>query len=144
MHGRNLPETVHHRNYERRGGGAEVVHIAEVDARYGEIAAVARGGDGNDRDARVAASPHETIGRRWEIPQKPGALAVAGVPASAAAVTPAVRMLERNELEESVGEEDSSEDDDELSVRHRLGKTDDMELDIAETLAYPKHWNNAD
>ncbi len=56
------------------------------------------------------------------------------------AMTVVIRLLKRRE---SGGEEDSIELGDELLTPHRLGNTDDMELDIAEALAYPKHWSNA-
>jgi len=174
--GRNRLDAVHHKNHERGSDGAGVVHIAEVDARHGagvvhiaEIGArhgeiaVARGGDGGDKDAWVFANPHEAIGQRWEFLQKPLAAHVVYVPAvsgaytlrtpvlSAASVyrdhpialTAVIHILEHNGFGESVGEKDSIEVGDELLAPHMLGNTDDMGLDIAEGLAYPKHWSNA-
>ena len=154
MHGRNRPDAVHHKSYERGGDGAEVVHIAGIDARYGKtVAARSDGGNGD------AANPYEAIGRRGEIRQKPSMALVVYVPAvvrtpilSAAnvycdrpnAVMAAIRMLGHNEVEESVAEEDSIEDGVGLLARCMLGNTGDMERGIAETRAYPKHWNNVD
>ena len=166
VRGRIRLDVVHHKSHGH-GDGPGVVHVVEVDARYREIAA-ACGDDSNENDAWVAANPYEAIGRRWEFPQKPLAalvLCVPAVPAVPAAVpvavrtpilstagvyydrpnamTAVIRMVEYNGLEECVDEEDSIEVGDELLAPHRLGKTDDMELDIAETPAYPKHWSTA-
>jgi hypothetical protein len=93
------------------------------------------------------------------IPQKPSVALVADIPVVSIAavvytpilsvasvcrdhpstVTAAIHTLEHNEFGEDVGEEDSNEDDGELLARHELENTDGMELDIAGTLAYPKH-----
>lgn len=151
VHGKTRPDAVRHKSYGRGSHGTEVVHILEIDARYGEIAAAAACGDHGD-DKGGAAKPYAAIGRSWKIRPKSlvclavYALAVSAAPVvrtrilSAASVcrgrpnttTTAIRVLEHNEFVESVGE-----------ARHRLGNTNDMGLGIAVTLAYPKHWNNA-
>ena len=153
MRGRNRPDAVYHKSHRHGGHGVGAVHIAEIDVRLGEIAAAACCGDGDDKDAWVAANPYETISRRWKMPQKPLVALVVYVPALAVrtpilsaasvyhdrpnAMTAMLRMLK------SVGEEDSIGLGDGLPAPHRLGNTDDMELDIAESPAYPKHWRNA-
>ena len=157
VHGRNRPDAVDHKSCGHGGDGAEVVHIAGIDARYGET--VAARGDGGNGDAGVAANPYEAIGRRWVIRQKPSMALVVCVPAVVRtpilltanvyydrpnAVMAAIRMLGRNEVEESVAEEDSIEDGVGLLAQHMLGNTGDMGRGIAETRAYPKHWKNVD
>ena len=162
VRGRIRLDAVRHKSHGH-GDWPGVVHVVEVDARHGEIAAVC-GDDSDDNDAWVAANPYEAIGRRWESPQKPLValvLCVPAVPAAAAAVrtpilsaasvyhdrpsamTAVIRRLEHNGFGESADEEDSIEVGDELLAPHRLGKTDDMGLDIAEAPAYPKHWSIA-
>lgn len=151
VHGKNRPDAVRHKSHGRGGHGTEVVHILEVDARYGEIAAAAAcGGHGDDKGG--AAKPYAAIGRSWKIRPKSLVGLAVYVPAVSAApvvrtpilsaasvsrgrpntTTTAIHVLEYNEFGESVGE-----------ARYWLGSTNDMGLGIAETLAYPRHWNNA-
>lgn len=159
VRGRNRPDVVYQKIHGYGGDGTGAVHIAEIDARHGEVVAGC-GSDGDDKNAWVAATPYDTIGRRWEIPQKPSVTLVVYVPALSAAAAVRIPILEAARVYHerpnamtvvihvlkragSGGEGGSIELGDEVLTPHWLGNTDDMELDIAEAPAYPKHWSNA-
>ena len=159
VRGRNRPDVVYQKILGHGGDGAGAVHIAEIDARHGEAVA-ACGSDGDDKNAWVAATPCDTIGRGWEIPQKPLAALVVYDPALSAAAAVRIPILEAASVyherpnammavicvlkrTRSGGEEGSIELGDELLTPHWLGNTGGMGLDIAEALAYPRHWSNA-